>query len=95
MLTWFRAGTSRPFHCTSEDGRLGLKIFFDVDYTILAVDNSLRPGTRDTFEKLISDGHEVYIWSGVGLRNAEIRQHELEELVPVCTESLSRISWLG
>jgi hypothetical protein len=60
---------------------LGLKIFFDVDYTILAVDNSLRPGTRDTFEKLISDGHEVYIWSGVGLRNAEIRQHELEELV--------------
>ena len=60
---------------------MGLKIFFDVDYTILAVDNSLRPGTRDTFEKLISDGHDVYIWSGVGLRNAEIRHHDLQDLV--------------
>ena len=81
MITWARAGTPRPLHCTSEDEGLGLKIFFDVDYTILAVDNSLRPGTRDTVERLISDGHDIYIWSGVGLRNAEVRQHELEDLV--------------
>ena len=60
---------------------MGLKIFFDVDYTILAVDNSLRPGTRDTFEKLISDGHDVYIWSGVGLRNSDMDRLNLTEYI--------------
>ena len=60
---------------------MSIKIFFDVDYTILAVDGSLRPGTRQTFERLVEDGHEVFIWSGVGLRNADVERHELQDLV--------------
>ena len=58
-----------------------LKIFFDVDYTLLAVDGSLRPGARQTFERLIQDGHQIYIWSGVGLRTADVHRHDLQSLV--------------
>ena len=60
---------------------MGLKIFFDVDYTLLAVDGSLRPGTRHTFERLVDDGHEVFVWSGVGVRTSDIERHELQDLV--------------
>ena len=60
---------------------MGLKIFFDVDYTILAVDSSLRPGTRETFLRLVSDGHQVYVWSGVGDRTKELQKHDLIDLV--------------
>ena len=60
---------------------LGLKIFFDVDYTLLAMDGSLRPGTRDTFERLLDDGHDLFIWSGVGMRTADVERHELQDLV--------------
>jgi hypothetical protein len=60
---------------------LGLKIFFDVDYTLLSMDGSLRPMTRQTFEKLIGDGHQVFIWSGVGDRTADVKRHELQDLV--------------
>ena len=58
-----------------------MKIFFDVDYTILAVDSSLRPGTRETFRRLVSDGDQVYVWSGMGVRTSELRKHDLMELV--------------
>lgn len=58
-----------------------MNIFFDVDYTILAMDGSLRPKTREVFEQLVEDGHTIYIWSGVGLRTTEIQKHELEEYV--------------
>lgn len=56
-----------------------MNIFFDVDYTILGLDNSLRPGTKETFQQLIDDGHLLYIWSGVGLRWEVVRHHKLEE----------------
>ena len=58
-------------------GRQGasMNIFFDVDYTILGLDDSLRPGTKETFRKLIDDGHSIYIWSGVGLRWEVVRKH--------------------
>ena len=58
-----------------------LKIFFDVDYTLLSMDGSLRPRTRDTFEKLIADGHRIFIWSGVGLRDDDVKRHDLQDLV--------------
>ena len=58
-----------------------MNIFFDVDYTILAVDGSLRPNTHDVFEKLVADGHQIYIWSGMGVRTAEVRKHGLEQHV--------------
>ena len=58
-----------------------MKIFFDVDYTILGLDDSLRPGTKETLEKLKSDGHEVYIWSGMGERWEVVEKHELGPFV--------------
>ena len=56
-----------------------MNIFFDVDYTLIAAaDNSLRPGTRETFQKLIYDGHKIYIWSGLGPRWEIVKLHKLE-----------------
>lgn len=54
-----------------------VKIFFDVDYTILGLDNSLRPGTKEVFQKLLDDGHYIYIWSGMGERWEVIEEHGL------------------
>ena len=56
-----------------------MNIFFDVDYTILGMDDSLRPDTRETFERLIEDGHLIYIWSGLGKRWEVLRKHKLEK----------------
>ncbi len=58
-----------------------MNIFFDVDYTILGVDGSLRPGTRDVFRRLVADGHALFVWSGVGVRTAEVQEHDLQEFV--------------
>ena len=58
-----------------------MNVFFDVDYTILGFDGSLRPNTHEVFEQLIANGHAVYIWSGVGVRSSEVRQAGLEHLV--------------
>ncbi len=58
-----------------------MKIFFDVDYTILGLDDSLRPGTTDTFQKLLDDGHEIYIWSGMGERWEVIEKFDLNQYV--------------
>ena len=55
-----------------------MNIFFDVDYTILGLDDSLRPGTRETFQRLLDDGHKIYIWSGLGPRWEVIKKHSLE-----------------
>jgi phosphoglycolate phosphatase-like HAD superfamily hydrolase len=49
-----------------------MNIFFDMDYTIVAYDGSLRPMTQRTFERLRDDGHDLYIWSGIGVRTAEV-----------------------
>ena len=58
-----------------------MKIFFDVDYTILGLDDTLRPGTLDTLTKLKNDDHEIYIWSGMGQRWEVVEKHELGPLV--------------
>ncbi len=58
-----------------------MNVFFDVDYTILGIDGSLRPRTAEVFEDLAADGHDVYVWSGVGNRTGEIRRLGLESLV--------------
>ena len=57
-----------------------MNIFFDVDYTILGMDGSLRPGTVETFQRLVDDGHRIYIWSGMGQRWEVVRKHKLESL---------------
>ena len=58
-----------------------MKIFFDVDYTILGLDDSLRPGTMETLRKIKNDGHEIYIWSGMGERWEVVKKHNLEPLI--------------
>ena len=61
-----------------------MNIFFDMDYTLLAVDGSLRPGARELMERLIVGGNAVYVWSGDGIRWLEVRRHGLETLVADC-----------
>ncbi len=58
-----------------------MNIFFDVDQTILGMDNSLRPGVLETMTTLNESGHRVYVWSGMGIRRETVRRHGLEELV--------------
>ena len=58
-----------------------MNVFFDVDYTILGLDNTIRPGTKEVFQRLIGDGHLVYLWSGVGLRWEVVKEHELGSLL--------------
>jgi hypothetical protein len=55
-----------------------VNIFFDVDQTILGMDNSLRPGVRETMTGLKELGHDVYMWSGMGIRRETVRRHGLE-----------------
>lgn len=61
-----------------------MKIFFDVDYTLIADDGTLRPFVKEVFQKIVDDGHEIYIWSGVGLRWAVVKQHELGGYIRTC-----------
>ena len=58
-----------------------MKIFFDVDYTILGLDDTLRPGTMETLEQLKEEGHEIYIWSGMGQRWEVVEKHNLTSMV--------------
>ena len=58
-----------------------MKIFFDVDYTILRLDDSLRPGTMETLQKIKDDGHDIYIWSGLRERWEVLKKHNLETLI--------------
>ena len=58
-----------------------MKIFFDVDYTILGLDDTLRPGTMETLEQLREEGHEIYIWSGMGQRWEVVEKHKLTPLI--------------
>lgn len=68
-----------------------MNVFFDVDYTILGLDDSLRPRTREVFQKIIEAGHLIYVWSGLGERWEVIKKHKLRHLVSgVYTKPLDR-----
>jgi hypothetical protein len=59
-----------------------VNVFFDIDNTIVGgIDGSLRPGTREVFEQLVDRGHDIYVWSGMGVRPAEVRKAGLEAFV--------------
>jgi hypothetical protein len=58
-----------------------VNVFFDVDYTILGEDGSLRPHTVDVFTALHGLGHATYIWSGVGDRTSDVKRIRLDALV--------------
>ena len=61
-----------------------MNIFFDMDYTLLGLDNSLRPNTREVMQRLKDDVHTLYVWSGVGIRWPEVKQHNLEPFITDC-----------
>jgi len=73
-------------HLTNASSDTERKIFFDVDYTLLGVDGSLRPLAREILQRLVDDGHQLYVWSGNGIRWRDIRKHDLESLVIDCIE---------
>ena len=61
-----------------------MNIFFDVDDTLIAFDGSLRPHVYEVFQMLLDDGHDIYIWSGVGLRWEIIERHKLRPYIQDC-----------
>lgn len=62
----------------------GLNIFFDVDNTIITWDVKLRPGVHEIFQQLRSDGHTIYLWSGMGPRWEVVKRFDLHEHVTDC-----------
>lgn len=64
-----------------------MNIFFDVDYTIVDSEGTLlRPYVKEVFEQLVADGHDIYLWSGVGARWEVVRDHGLAAYVRDCFE---------
>ena len=61
-----------------------MNIFFDVDDTIISFNGALRPHVHEVFQKLVDDGHDIYIWSGVGLRWEVIDRHNLRPYIIDC-----------
>ncbi len=61
-----------------------MNIFFDVDYTLIADDGTLRPFVHDIFQKIKADGHKIYIWSGVGIRWEVVNRHNLRQFIETC-----------
>ena len=58
-----------------------MNIFFDTDYTILGVDGSLRPQVEQLFQYLTDNDHNIYIWSGNGIRTKDIEKHGLTDFI--------------
>ena len=73
-----------PYNARALVSRQPMNIFFDCDYTIIAMNGGLRPGVRDIFRRLKEDGHTLYVWSGMGIRWLEVRRHGLEPYVTDC-----------
>ena len=61
-----------------------MNIFFDMDYTLLGRDGSLRPGTHELLRQLKADGHALYLWSGVGTRRSQVQQLGLDAFITDC-----------
>jgi len=61
-----------------------MNVFFDVDGTIIADDGALRPHVHEVFQKIKEAGHDIYVWSGVGIRWEIVRANKLAEYVTDC-----------
>lgn len=71
-----------------------MKIFFDVDDTIISSQTgSLRPLVKDLFEALRSDGHELYVWSAMGIRWIALERHALKQMVVDCYSKPNGRGW--
>ncbi len=58
-----------------------LNVFFDVDGTLITWDNKLRPHVHDVFQQIKDDGHDIYIWSGIGIRQEVVDRHDLQPFI--------------
>ncbi|MBI4497622.1 MAG: hypothetical protein HY689_06985 [Chloroflexi bacterium] len=61
-----------------------MNIFFDVDFTLVGVDGSLRPGVKEVLQRLREDGHRVYLWSGLRVPWDAADRHGLTDLIHGC-----------
>jgi len=73
-----------------------LNVFFDVDHTIVFVDqntNSLRPGAREAMQRLKAAGHQVYVWSagGADYVHRTVAFHGLADWVDGCFDKDPRV----
>lgn len=68
-----------------------MNIYFDFDYTLVALDGTLRPLVPEVLGRLCEDHHRIYIWSGAGIRTEEARKHDLlrfvEDVLPKPVEN--------
>lgn len=68
-----------------------MNVFFDVDYTIIDSEGELlRPYVKEVFQRLVADGHGVYLWSGMGIRWEVVHAHGLEVFVQDCFQKPTR-----
>ena len=65
----------------SRKGLPHLHIFFDLDQTLISYNGLIRPHANEVIDQLKSDSHDVFIWSGVGVRVEEVRNLGLLEKV--------------
>jgi len=68
-----------------------MKVFFDVDLTILCSTDEgwqLRPGTQEVIRQLAEMGHQVYIWTASGKPHAEqvVQTYGLGQWVVDCMD---------
>ena len=62
-----------------------MNIFFDMDYTLIGgIDGAPRPNVLDVMERLKTDGHDLYVWSGVGIRWRDVKRLGIEHLITDC-----------
>jgi len=61
-----------------------VRIFFDVDDTLITWDVRIRPGVREVFAELRREGHELYLWSGYGPRWEVVERFALAAFVSDC-----------
>lgn len=83
-----------PLHYAKEGNRQTasdnwMRIFFDVDLTILYHDGAikaLRPFTREVFQRLDALGHQVYVWTATGKAHADrvVDGFKLRDWVTAC-----------
>lgn len=77
-----------------------MNIFFDVDFTLVTWNYRLRPHVREVFARLTADGHQIYLWSGMGKRWEIVEEFALGEWVRDCFDKplydhVARLESLG
>ena len=61
-----------------------MRIFFDVDQTLICTQGTLRPGVAELFGRLKQEGHTLYVWSGNGIRWDVVDRYSLRAFVEDC-----------